>query len=129
MLLYQTYVNIFMCLGVGPVMGLPLPFFSYGGSAMVTSFLAIGVAAGVSMRTRQRRGMRLTADTREEEAPPWSSSGKLPAGAWSGSLRTLREKTAGGLQKLSRIKPPSLPRRGTDETGDDGQTPPEETDE
>lgn len=129
MLLYQTYVNIFMCLGVGPVMGLPLPFFSYGGSAMVTSFLAIGVAAGVSMRTRQRRGMRLTAETREEVAPPWSSSGKLPAGAWSGSLRTLREKTAGGLRKLSQIKPPSLPRRGTDETGDDGQTPPEETDE
>ena len=129
MLLYQTYVNIFMCLGVGPVMGLPLPFFSYGGSAMVTSFLAIGVAAGISMRTRQRRGMRLTADTREEEAPPWSSSGKLPAGAWSGSLRTLREKTAGGLQKLSRIKPPSLPKRGTEETGGDAQTPPEETDE
>lgn len=129
MLLYQTYVNIFMCLGVGPVMGLPLPFFSYGGSAMVTSFLAIGVAAGVSMRTRQRRGMRLTADTREEEAPPWSSSGKLPAGAWSGSLRTLREKTAGGLNKLSRIKPPSLPKRGTEETGGDAQTPPEETDE
>ena len=129
MLLYQTYVNIFMCLGVGPVMGLPLPFFSYGGSAMVTSFLAIGVAAGVSMRTRQRRGMRLTADTLEEEAPPWSSSGKLPAGAWSGSLRTLREKTAGGLQKLSRIKPPSLPKRGTEETGGDAQTPPEETDE
>ena len=129
MLLYQTYVNIFMCLGVGPVMGLPLPFFSYGGSAMVTSFLAIGVAAGVSMRMRQRRGMRLTADTREEEAPPWSSSGKLPAGAWSGSLRTLREKTAGGLQKLSRIKPPSLPKRGTEETGGDAQTPPEETDE
>ena len=129
MLLYQTYVNIFMCLGVGPVMGLPLPFFSYGGSAMVTSFLAIGVAAGISMRTRQRRGMRLTADTREEEAPPWSSSGKLPAGAWSGSLRTLREKTAGGLQKLSRIKPPSLPKRGTEENGGDAQTPPEETDE
>ena len=129
MLLYQTYVNIFMCLGVGPVMGLPLPFFSYGGSAMVTSFLAIGVAAGISMRTRQRRGMRLTADTREEEAPLWSSSGKLPAGAWSGSLRTLREKTAGGLQKLSQIKPPSLPKRGTEETGGDAQTPPEETDE
>ena len=129
MLLYQTYVNIFMCLGVGPVMGLPLPFFSYGGSAMVTSFLAIGVAAGVSMRTRQRRGMRLTAETREEVAPPWSSSGKLPAGAWSGSLRTLREKTAGGLQKLSRIKPPSLPKRGTEENGGDAQTPPEETDE
>lgn len=129
MLLYQTYVNIFMCLGVGPVMGLPLPFFSYGGSAMVTSFLAIGVAAGISMRTRQRRGMRLTADTREEEAPPWSSSGKLPAGAWSGSLRTLREKTAGGLQKISRIKPPSLSKRGTEETGGDAQTPPEETDE
>ena len=129
MLLYQTYVNIFMCLGVGPVMGLPLPFFSYGGSAMVTSFLAIGVAEGVSMRTRQRRGMRLTAETREEVAPPWSSSGKLPAGAWSGSLRTLREKTAGGLQKLSQIKPTSLPKRGTEETGGDAQTPPEETDE
>lgn len=117
MLLYQTYVNIFMCLGIGPVMGLPLPFFSYGGSSMVTNFLAVGVAAGISMRTRQRRAMRLTAETTEEEtAPPWGSSGTLPAGAWTGSLKTLRERTEGGLHALSKIKPPSLPKKKTEET-------------
>lgn len=55
MLLFQTFENIFMCLGVGPVMGLTLPFFSYGGSSIMTMFLALGMVVDVSRKIRHRR--------------------------------------------------------------------------
>ncbi len=69
MFLYQTYENIFMCLGIGPVMGLTLPFFSYGGTSVVTMFLAVGMAAGISMRSKQAKQIRLAGGVVEEEAP------------------------------------------------------------
>lgn len=52
MFMFQTFENIFMCLGIGPVMGLTLPFFSYGGSSIVTMYIAVGIAAGVRMREK-----------------------------------------------------------------------------
>lgn len=52
MFLFQTFENIFMCLGLFPVMGLTLPFFSYGGSSVVTMFATVGIAAGVRMREK-----------------------------------------------------------------------------
>lgn len=52
MFLYQTFENILMCVGLCPVMGLTLPFFSYGGTSLVTMFLAVGIAAGVRMREK-----------------------------------------------------------------------------
>ena len=76
MFLYQTYENVFMCLGIGPVMGLTLPFFSYGGSSMVTMFLAVGMAAGISMRSRWQKEQRLAGSEVEEEpeysVPDWN---------------------------------------------------------
>lgn len=42
MLLFQTFMNIFMNVGLLPVMGLTLPFFSYGGTSIVTMFAALG---------------------------------------------------------------------------------------
>ena len=52
MILFQTFENILMCLGLGPVMGLTLPFFSYGGTSLVTMYLAVGIVAGVRMREK-----------------------------------------------------------------------------
>lgn len=52
MFLFQTFENIMMCLGLFPVMGLTLPFFSYGGTSVVTMFIAVGIAAGVRMREK-----------------------------------------------------------------------------
>lgn len=43
MFLFHTVENISMCIGLLPVTGIPLPFVSYGGSAQVTSYLAVGV--------------------------------------------------------------------------------------
>ena len=59
MLLFQTFENIFMCLGIGPVMGLTLPLFSYGGSSVVTTYLALGIASGVSNQYRRKRQQNL----------------------------------------------------------------------
>ena len=51
MLIFQTVENIGMCLFVMPVIGLTLPFFSYGGSSIVTLFTAMGIVSGVRSRT------------------------------------------------------------------------------
>lgn len=50
MLLFQILVNIGMCLGLFPVVGLTLPFISYGGSSIVTTFAAVGIVSGIRMR-------------------------------------------------------------------------------
>ena len=44
----QSIENIGMCLGIMPVVGITLPFISYGGSSVVALFLALGVALGAS---------------------------------------------------------------------------------
>lgn len=51
MLIFQTVENIGMCLFVMPVIGLTLPFFSYGGSSVVALFAAMGMVSGVRSRT------------------------------------------------------------------------------
>ena len=54
MLIFQMLENVGMCLGLTPVIGLTLPFFSYGGSSIVTIFAAMGVVSGIKMRPRSR---------------------------------------------------------------------------
>lgn len=51
MLIFQTLENIGMCLFVMPVIGLTLPFFSYGGSSIVALYAALGMVSGVRGRT------------------------------------------------------------------------------
>ena len=52
MLMFQVVVNICMTIGLGPVTGIPLPWLSYGRSAMLVNFLCIGFCAAVSRRSR-----------------------------------------------------------------------------
>ncbi len=51
MMIYQTIINIGMCLFVMPTIGVTLPFFSYGGSSVVTLFMAMGVVSGIKKRS------------------------------------------------------------------------------
>lgn len=51
MLMIQIAVNVGMCLYVVPVVGLTLPFISYGGSSILTLFAAMGVVSGIKMRS------------------------------------------------------------------------------
>ncbi len=50
---FHIFVNIGMTMGVFPVTGLPLPFVSYGGSALTTNLLAIGVLLNIHMRRQK----------------------------------------------------------------------------
>jgi rod shape determining protein RodA len=50
MLIFHTVVNIGMSVNIMPITGLPLPFVSYGGSNLVTSFIAFGLLENVHMR-------------------------------------------------------------------------------
>ena len=47
MVMFQMIINIGMCLFIMPVIGLTLPFFSYGGSSIVTLFAAMGMVSSV----------------------------------------------------------------------------------
>lgn len=51
MLLIQIAVNVGMCLYIFPVVGLTLPFISYGGSSIITMFAAMGVVSSIKMRS------------------------------------------------------------------------------
>ena len=55
MVMFQMIINIGMCLFIMPVIGLTLPFFSYGGSSVVTLFTAMGFVSGIKKRTVVRR--------------------------------------------------------------------------
>jgi rod shape determining protein RodA len=49
-LFWPAAINVAMVLGLAPVIGLPLPFFSYGGSALVAALVAVGLLLNISMR-------------------------------------------------------------------------------
>jgi len=50
MLIFQVFENIGMCVGITPIIGITLPFFSYGGTSIMTMFAAMGLVSGVKMR-------------------------------------------------------------------------------
>lgn len=49
-LFWPAVVNVSMVLGLAPVIGVPLPLFSYGGSSMLASLIGLGLLLSVSMR-------------------------------------------------------------------------------
>jgi rod shape determining protein RodA len=49
---FQSFVNIGMTIGIMPITGLPLPFISYGGSAIFADMIAIGMLQSVHRRRR-----------------------------------------------------------------------------
>jgi rod shape determining protein RodA len=50
MLAIQVFINVAMVLGMLPVVGIPLPLLSYGGSSMVVTMLAMGLLLNIHMR-------------------------------------------------------------------------------
>ena len=49
-MIFQVMSNVGMCIGITPVIGLTLPFVSYGGSSMVTLYTMLGLVSGVYAR-------------------------------------------------------------------------------
>ncbi len=52
---FQTFLNTGMCIGIAPVIGITLPFFSYGGSSMIALFAAMGLVSGIKFRPKPER--------------------------------------------------------------------------
>ncbi len=50
MIFFQVFINIGMVMGLMPVVGVPLPFVSYGGSSVITNMAGIGILLNISMR-------------------------------------------------------------------------------
>jgi len=50
MLFWHIVINMGMVIGIFPVVGVPLPFFSYGGTSMITSMVGVGILLNISMR-------------------------------------------------------------------------------
>jgi rod shape determining protein RodA len=46
----QFFINVFMTIGLFPIAGIPLPLVSYGGSSLISNFLAISLVINVKMR-------------------------------------------------------------------------------
>jgi len=49
-LMFQVIINVGMCIGVMPVIGLTLPFISYGGSSLLAIFAMLGLVSGAYAR-------------------------------------------------------------------------------
>ncbi len=58
--LVHVLVNIGMTLNLMPITGIPLPFFSYGGSFMLATWLAVGILLRISGEGRGRAGARVS---------------------------------------------------------------------
>ena len=50
MIFWHIVVNLGMVIGLLPVVGVPLPLFSYGGTSMITTMIGVGLLMSVSMR-------------------------------------------------------------------------------
>lgn len=53
-----AFMNFFVVLGMAPTKGLPLPFFSYGGSSMMASLIAVAILINISNYSVDPRGTR-----------------------------------------------------------------------
>jgi rod shape determining protein RodA len=47
---FQLFINVGMTMGIMPITGIPLPFISYGGSSLITNFVAVGLLLNIHMR-------------------------------------------------------------------------------
>jgi rod shape determining protein RodA len=54
-LLFQTFINVGMNLGIMPITGIPLPLMSYGGSSVVATLLAVGVLQSINVQAHLSR--------------------------------------------------------------------------
>ena len=57
--LVQTVINIGMNLGMLPIIGITLPFVSYGGSSLITSFIVLGIVSSIGYEYKKQETLEL----------------------------------------------------------------------
>ena len=57
-LLFEVFVNVGMNVGIMPITGIPLPLFSYGGSSVLTTFLAVGLLQSIYAQGRAAASLK-----------------------------------------------------------------------
>ncbi len=58
MLMFQVFVNVGMTVGIMPITGIPLPLMSYGGSSVITTFLAVGLLQSIFAQARASAALK-----------------------------------------------------------------------
>ncbi len=58
MLMFQVFVNVGMTIGIMPITGVTLPLMSYGGSSVITTFLAVGLLQSIYVRSRASAALK-----------------------------------------------------------------------
>jgi rod shape determining protein RodA len=69
LLLFHVFINIAMTIGLAPVVGIPLPFGSYGGTAIIVNMAGLGIVGSVRLQSRLQEESPLS-DSRNPEGPP-----------------------------------------------------------
>ncbi|MFH2202188.1 MAG: putative lipid II flippase FtsW [Elusimicrobiota bacterium] len=75
----QAFFNISMSIGLLPTKGVPLPFFSYGGSSMLTVLTAVGILLNISRYSTERQRGRSLSAPRGGRTRPAGSAGLVRA--------------------------------------------------
>ncbi|MEJ7935008.1 rod shape-determining protein RodA [Sphingobium sp. AN558] len=55
---FYVAINLMMVMGLAPVVGIPLPFMSYGGSSMLTVMLCVGIIMSIDRASKRSGGLR-----------------------------------------------------------------------
>ena len=55
LIFWQAIINLLMVMGFLPVVGIPLPLFSYGGSSLMTTMIGLGILMNIRMRRAQSK--------------------------------------------------------------------------
>ena len=64
-IMFQTIINLGMVLGLSPVIGVTLPFVSYGGSSVMSLFMAVGLVLSVRYKSRQVKTLSFRKKTKK----------------------------------------------------------------
>lgn len=59
LLLTHVFLNIGMNIGVVPIVGITLPFVSYGGSSLLTNFISLGIISAIALEYRQKHSWEI----------------------------------------------------------------------
>ncbi|HVZ66911.1 MAG TPA: FtsW/RodA/SpoVE family cell cycle protein [Patescibacteria group bacterium] len=57
--LTQTFLNMGMNVGIVPIVGITLPFVSYGGNSLITSFIMLGIISSISFEHKSNRSLEI----------------------------------------------------------------------